>query len=563
MNDDNARLAHAIWDAKYRFRNAQGAVIDQNLNDTWLRVASTIATAEPGNRTEWRNRFYYLLQSGAFLPAGRILAGAGVDRAVTLLNCFVMQQPIDNDAIIQRQMQECALTLQHGGGIGCDFSALAPQDFRVTPQSKPALGPVHHLHTWDQLCTQLSSGIHRRCAMIATLRCDHPDIEKFITAKREPGSLTHFNLSVLVTEAFLQAVSQDGDWLLTFPAVSRRVRARELWESIMQANYQYAEPGVLFIDRINRLNNLHYRETISCTNPCGEIPLPEYGACNLGSLNLVHFVEHPFTPDARINFEKLRETTWLATRLLDNVIDVTAFPLAQQKNEVLATRRIGLGIFGLADLLAMLQLPYYSQAARDVAARIMQTIQQTAYLGSCALAKEKGCFPTFESGHFLAGIHAQALPEAIRESISQNGLRNSHLTAIAPTGSISLLAGNISSGIEPLYGLNFKHRTSVSGHEEFFHVSAYAWQQWLAKGNPCDFIPDFFTCAHEISPEQQLLMVGAIQPFVDSAISKTINLPETIPFTDFAGIYLRANELGLKGCTTFRSRATAVLCHSP
>jgi ribonucleoside-diphosphate reductase alpha chain len=417
--------------------------------------------------------------------------------------------------------------------------------------------------------------------MMATLRCDHPDIEAFVDAKRQPGELTNFNLSVLISDAFMQAVESGGDWPLIFPvyglgglarldgkplvervwpgsdrkvlcAVLREVPARGLWDRIMRANYDTAEPGVLFIDRINAENNLGYRESISATNPCGEIPLPPYGACNLGSLNLTHFVREPFRAQAQLDLVALRDAVAVAVRLLDNVIDVSRFPLAEQAEQARGSRRIGLGMTGLADALIMLGLHYASAQARGLASQVMRTICHAAYRASTDLAGEKGSFPFFDAAACVQRPFIQRLPEDIRAGIRQKGLRNSHLTAIAPTGTISLLANNVSSGIEPVF--DFEHRRRVRGSDgadAWYELRDYALRLWRR-----DFgdkpLPDCFVAAHQLQPQDHLTMQAAVQPFVDNAISKTINVPQDCDLAEFRAIYTRAYQLGLKGCTTFR-----------
>jgi ribonucleoside-diphosphate reductase alpha chain len=427
--------------------------------------------------------------------------------------------------------------------------------------------------------TVLSTGA-RRGAMIASLRCDHPDIETFIEAKREPGRLRHFNLSVQVTDAFMEAVASDANWPLVFPdeplepdmnaetvmrrwpgcndPVSCRVLARrparELWEHIMRATYDTAEPGVLFVDRINEFNNLAYRESITTTNPCGEIPLPPYGACNLGSVNLTRFVRDPFTPRARLDLDAIRDTTEVATRLLDNVIDCSEFPLEKQALQARGSRRIGIGITGLADALIMLGLHYGEVVARREAARVMETVCFAAYRSSIQLAREKGSFPFFERKVYLESRFVRSLPEDIRSGIAEHGIRNSHLTAIAPTGTISLLANNVSSGIEPVF--DFRHSRKVlnrEGEYERFDLEDHAFRVWRERGNDTTNLPAKFIDARSLSPGAHLEMQAALQPCVDSAISKTINVPEDFAFDEFQVLYRAAYDRGLKGCTTFRS----------
>jgi ribonucleoside-diphosphate reductase alpha chain len=424
--------------------------------------------------------------------------------------------------------------------------------------------------------TILSTGA-RRGAMMATLRCDHPDIEEFVTAKQQRGQLRRFNLSVQVTDAFIAAVRSDDAWPLMFPAVAfdgdgetiwrdwpgedrpvpcrvtRRVGARELWERILQATYDYAEPGVLFIDRINHLNNLWYRERLSATNPCGEIPLPPYGACDLGSLNLTRFVRSPFTPAARIDFQGLEQTTRRAVRLLDNVIDASRFPLPPQAENAHGSRRLGLGITGLADAMVMIGLTYGSADSLTMAADIMRHICHTTYRASVALAKEKGCFPYCERDHYLSGAFIRSLPDDIRSGIAETGIRNSHLLAIAPTGTISLLAGNVSSGLEPIFADSYARNVlAEDGTPKAFRLTDYALDLWRRMTGSGSGMPRGFVTTGELPVSAHLQMQAALQPFVDNSISKTINVPQHTSFEEFKQIYDLAYDMGLKGCTTFR-----------
>jgi ribonucleoside-diphosphate reductase alpha chain len=516
-----------------------------------------------------------------FLPGGRILAGAGTDLDVTLFNCFVMGRIDDSMEGIFDALKEGALTMQHGGGVGYDFSTLRPAGSPAWRVGGLASGPVSFMHIWDSMCQTLLSTAARRGAMMATLRCDHPDIEAFVEAKRQPGKLTNFNLSVLVSDAFMQAVEAGTNWPLVFPVdglggrdrcvaertverdwpgyegkvdclVLREVPARELWERMMRANYENAEPGVLFIDRINTENNLGNRETISATNPCGEIPLPPYGACNLGSLNLTRFVRDPFGAQACLDLAALRDATVVAVRLMDNVIDLSRFPLPQQAVQARGSRRIGLGITGLADALIMLGLHYASQAGRLQASEVMRTICHTAYRASIGLAAEKGSYPFFDREACLQRPFIRRLPEDIRTGIREQGLRNSHLVAIAPTGTVSLLADNVSSGIEPVFDFEYRREVrNTDGGTASYELRDYALQCWRERyGDRA--LPDCFVAARAITPDDHLAMQAALQPFVDNAISKTINVPRDYDFSAFRTIYTQAYALGLKGCTTFR-----------
>jgi ribonucleoside-diphosphate reductase alpha chain len=408
--------------------------------------------------------------------------------------------------------------------------------------------------------------------MMATLRCDHPDIEAFVAAKRQPGALTRFNLSVLVTDGFLRAVDEGTEWPLAFPAegagrhMLRAVRARELWESIVHTAFECAEPGVIFIDRVRALDNLGYAERIGATNPCGEIPLPPYGACDLGSLNLTRFVTSPFSPQAQLDTAALAETARIATRMLDNVYDVSGFPLPQQAQAATASRRIGLGITGLGDALIMLGLAYDDERARRVAAGAMQAVTEAAYWASVEIAREKGAFPLYDAERYLAAPFVHALPPELTAAIERDGIRNSHLTAIAPAGTISLLAGNVSSGLEPVYALQYD-RGVRQADASILHVpvECYALAEYVRlKGEDAALTHAFVTIA-DVGPDAQLRMQAALQAHVDNAIAKTVNVPTGIPFAEFAATYRRAYALGLKGCTVYRpNRVTgAVLSASP
>ncbi|MCX8049538.1 MAG: adenosylcobalamin-dependent ribonucleoside-diphosphate reductase [Methylohalobius sp.] len=570
-NLDLDPISRLIWESKYR---AEG---EHNIQDTWRRVAQAVASAE-ADPAIWSERFYRLLEDFQFLPGGRILAGAGTGKQVTLFNCFAMGVIEDSLDGIFQALKEGALTMQQGGGVGYDFSTLRPRGSRAKTVGGIASGPVSFMHIWDVTCATLLSTGARRGAMMATLRCDHPDIEEFIDAKRDPQALRNFNLSVEVTEAFLDAVRVGADWPLVFPKeklanrvgegevlrdwpgyehpvpcrVLKVVPARQLWHKIMRATYDVAEPGVLFIDRINRLNNLYYCERLYTTNPCSELPLPPYGACDLGSFNLTAFVREPFSPSACFDFAALTELVPLAVRFLDDVIEISRFPLPAQRQEAHAARRIGLGITGLADALIMLGLHYASEEARAFASQVMQSLCQGAYKASIDLAREKGVFPKFDREKYLAGPFVASLPEDIRKAISAHGLRNSHLLAIAPTGSISLLAGNVSSGLEPAFAWRYQRRLQLpDGSWALREVEDAAFRLWQRQ-RPGQPLPPAFVTATELDPEAHLTMQAALQVHVDNAISKTVQVPEDYLFAQFENVYWRAYELGLKGCTTYR-----------
>ena len=551
-------IAHQIWDMKYRLKDASGAPIEATVAATWQRVAKAAASAEaPGEQKRWARAFEAILADYHFLPAGRILAGAGSGRNVTLFNCFVMGAIDDSMAGIFDNLKEAALTLQQGGGIGHDFSTLRPRGAPVKGVGADASGPLSFMDVWDAMCRTIMSAGSRRGAMMATLACDHPDIEAFIDAKRDPSRLRMFNLSVLVSDAFMAAVAADGDWPLVFAGKTcKTVKARELWARIMHATYDVAEPGVIFIDRINARNNLAYCETIRATNPCGEQPLPPYGACLLGSLNLTRFVADAFTPRARLDTAGLAATVTTAVRLLDNIIDISRYPLAAQAHEARAKRRIGLGLTGLGDALAMLGLVYGSDAAVTAAGEWMQAIEQAAYEASIELAREKGAFPLYDRDRLLATAGIARLPAAITRKIARHGLRNGLLTSIAPTGTISLFAGNISSGIEPIFSFRFERKIlDVDGSQRTETVEDYAVRAFGARFGADEALPEGFVTTRDLAPGDHLRMQAAVQAHVDSSISKTINCPADITFEAFRAIYEDAYAMDLKGCTTYRPNA--------
>ncbi|MCP5411732.1 MAG: adenosylcobalamin-dependent ribonucleoside-diphosphate reductase [Alphaproteobacteria bacterium] len=548
-------ISHQIWDMKYRLKAPDGTPIDNSLEESWARVALALAAAEaPDMRGTHAHQFAAALAGHRFIPAGRILAGAGTGRDVTLFNCFVMGAIPDSMDGIFAALREAALTLQQGGGIGYDFSTLRPKGAAVAGVGADASGPVSFMDVWDSMCRTIMSAGSRRGAMMATLRVDHPDIEDFITAKRTPGRLTNFNMSVLVSDAFMAAVKADEDWNLVFgDKVYRTVRARALWDSIMRSTYDHAEPGVIFIDRINLQNNLAYCEVICATNPCGEQPLPPYGACLLGSINLAKLVRHPFSDQAVLDMAELEKLTATAVRMLDNAIDVSRFPLEAQRQEAKAKRRIGLGVTGLADALIFCKTRYGSPESIALIRQWLEALSHAAYRASVALAREKGAFPLFDRTEYLARPHIAALPRDIRAAIAQYGIRNALLTSIAPTGTISLLAGNVSSGIEPVFAHSYTRKVlQPDGSRSEQTVSDYAVRVFREMFGDETALPDYFVNAQTLSPADHLAVQAAAQPFVDSAISKTINVPASISFADFAHVYEEAYASGCKGCTTYR-----------
>jgi ribonucleoside-diphosphate reductase alpha chain len=546
-------IGNEIWNMKYRFKKADGQVVDKTVADTWQRVAAALAEVED-NPKAWESKFYQALNDYGFLPGGRILAGAGTGRTVTLHNCFVMGTIGDDMASIFENLKEAALTMQQGGGIGYDFSTLRPRGAPVMGVGADASGPLSFMDVWDAMCRTIMSAGSRRGAMMATMRCDHPDIEDFITAKQSQGRLTNFNLSVLATDAFMAAVKADSDWDLQFGGtVYKTVRASTLWDTMMHATYDYAEPGIIFIDRINARNNLAYCETIAATNPCGEQPLPPYGTCLLGSINLARLVKDPFTEHAALDESKLSDLAATATRMMDNVVEASRYPVAEQHNEAISKRRIGLGMTGLADALILCGLTYGSPKAVAAAERWASIISHAAYRASIGLAKEKGAFPLFDRDGYLASPTIQELPQDIRDGIAEHGIRNALLTSIAPTGTISLFADNVSSGIEPVFSFIYtRHVLQKDGSRKAQEVSDYAYRVFREMNGEVAPLPDYFVDAQTLLPAAHLAMQAAVQKHVDSAISKTINVPADFPFEEFSNVYLTAYESGCKGCTTYR-----------
>ena len=571
-------VSEQIWDKKYKLTTPNvGVPDDKSVQDTWRRIAKACAEAprtfygkgglplrSSENISRSQLEYYKALEDFKFLPAGRIIAGAGSGRNVTLFNCYVMGTIPDSMAGIFDMLKEAALTMQQGGGIGYDFSTLRPKGAPVKGVDADASGPLTFMDVWDAMCRTVMSAGSRRGAMMATMRCDHPDIEDFITAKRDPLRLRMFNLSVLCTDDFMKAVREDSDWNLHFEnrhgeTISQKtVRARELWHKIMDNTYNYAEPGVIFIDRINEMNNLWNQELISATNPCGEQPLPPYGACLLGSINLTMFVDNPFTPQARIREEELMASIRSAVRILDSVIDISLFPIPQQREEAMNKRRMGIGITGLADMLLMLKMVYGSDQAVNLTEILMKDLAIAAYRESIELAKLYGPCPATttykQRTDFISSGYMKNMPDVIKNDIVEHGIRNSHLMSIAPTGTISLYAGNISSGIEPIFAADYTRKIlNDDGTKRLEKVQDYAVKLYreLIDFDDDSPIPNLVT-AQDLSPDAHLVMQAAAQKWVDSSISKTINLPKEISFEDFEKVYWQAYDLGCKGCTTYR-----------
>lgn len=552
----DAAIASEIWSQKYRFAPPQGEP-EPDVAATWTRVASALAKAEPPeDRVRMRALFLDALTDFRFLPAGRILAGAGTGRQVTLFNCFVMGTIPDTLEGIFAHLREAAMTMQQGGGVGMDFSTIRPKGAPVRGVGAEASGPLSFMDAWDAMCRTVMSAGSRRGAMMGCLRIDHPDIENFIDAKRDAARFRNFNLSVLVTDAFMAALAGNGDWPLRFGDVTyRTVRARDLWARLMRATFDGAEPGVIFIDRVNTRNNLAGMEMISATNPCGEQPLPPYGACLLGAINLARLVERPFEATAVIDAQALEALTTTAVRMLDNVIDISNYPLPQQEAEAKAKRRIGLGVTGLADGLILCGARYGGDQAVTLCETWLGAIKRAAYRASARLAEEKGAFPLWERS-MLDQPNLQTLDDETRELIADHGLRNACLTTIAPTGTTSLIAGNVSSGVEPVFAFSYSRKVrQPDGSTREEAVEDYAMAQWRRLRGEAPPPVGVFVSAQTLTPTDHLKMQSAAQRHIDSAISKTVNCPEDISFEAFADIYLHAYELGCKGCTTYRPNA--------
>jgi ribonucleoside-diphosphate reductase alpha chain len=549
-------LAEEIWTAKYRFAPSDGAA-DEDFAATATRVAMALAEAEADDqRVAWFERFREAMLDFRFLPAGRIIAGAGTARSVTLFNCFVMGTVPDSLGGIFDHLREAALTMQQGGGVGMDFSTIRPNGAAVEGVGADASGPLSFMDCWDSMCRTVHSAGQRRGAMMGCLAVDHPDIEAFIDAKRDPLRLRNFNLSVLVSDAFMTALGADADWPLSFQGKTfRTVRARDLWDRLMRSTYDCAEPGVIFIDRVNAANNLKHCESISASNPCGEQMLPPYGACLLGSINLARLVARPFEDGAELDEQELAELTATAVRMLDNVIDISRYPLPQQEAEAKAKRRIGLGVTGLADALLFCGKVYGSGGAVEQTRRWLSIIKKSAYRTSARLAAEKGRFPLYDET-MLDAPNLQSLDAETRALIKEHGLRNGCLTSIAPTGTTSLLAGNVSSGIEPVFAFSYERRIlQPDGSARFEPVEDYAMHVWRKVRG--DEVPpeDLFVSAQTLKPSDHLAMQAAAQALVDSSISKTVNCPADIGFDEFADIYIEGYHLGCKGMTTYRPNA--------
>ncbi len=554
--------------------------------DIYRRVARALASVEPeADRALWEQRFFDNLQAGA-IGAGRIMSAAGTAIQATLINCFVQPvgdciQGVDDGGYpgIYEALREAAETMRRGGGVGYDFSRIRPRGAEVKTMASLASGPCSYINVFDQSCATVESAGARRGAQMGVLRIDHPDVLEFITAKRTPGRWNNFNVSVGVSDAFMRALADDQPWELVHRArpgstlmaqgafqrtdglwVYRSMPARELWDTVMRSTYDFAEPGILFLDHIQRDNNLRYCESIEATNPCGEQPLPPYGCCDLGPVILPRFVRHPFGFGGlpSFDFEAFEQAVALQVRALDNVLDVTFWPLPQQREESAAKRRIGVGFTGMGNALAMLCVRYDRAEGRALAAQIAERMRDAAYTASVALAQEKGAFPKFDADGYLAeGTFASRLPEALRSAIRTHGIRNSHLLSIAPTGTVSLaFADNASNGIEPPFSWMYRRKKrEADGSTNDYAVEDHAWRLYRELGGDMAKLPEYFVNALEMTATDHLAMMEAVQPFVDTAISKTVNVPADYPYDDFKGLYQQAWRAQLKGLATYRPNA--------
>jgi len=568
-------IVETIWREKYRYSD------EASPHESNIRICKGVYASDPEKSTRARIAVE-AMDSQEWCPAGRIHAGAGTPHRVTLINCYV--SPIIADSIdssekhpvgIMDALKVAAKTQQMGGGIGMDFSTIRPAGAILTRTGSTASGPVPFMGMWDSMCRTIMSSGARRGAMMATMSDDHPDIFKFIHAKKEAGVLTNFNVSVLVSDDLMRAVAAGTDWQLGFhipkggvsyenePLVERdgktwyvyeTVPARELWDAILTSTYNYAEPGVIFIDQVNRMNNLNYCENIRCTNPCGEQPLPPNGDCNLGAVNLAVMVNDPFGADPTVKMERIRKVVKIAVRFLDNVLDVTLYPTLDQELEAKAKRRIGLGITGLGNMLQQMKLHYDSDGGRSLVVAVMKVIRDTAYSASVDLAQERGPFPEWKK-EYVQSPFIQELPNVLKQRIGSVGTRNSVILTIAPTGTTSIYYGNVSSGIEPTFAWSYERRVRAENRDEdwrTFDVMDYGYLKYQeVKGEDTE-LASYMVTALELPVTAHVLMQAVCQEFVDASISKTINCPKSMTYEEFRQVYKTAYELGLKGCTTYR-----------
>lgn len=633
-----------IWDKKYRLKTKKGEPVDADIDGTYKRVAKALADAEPTTEKQkyWYERFLWALRRGV-IPAGRITSNAGAlehKPATSTINCTVSGTIPDSMDGILEKVHEAGLTLKAGCGIGYEFSTLRPRGAFVAGAGAYTSGPLSFMDIYDKMCFTVSSAGGRRGAQMGTFEISHPDVKEFIKAKREDGRLRQFNLSLLITDEFMAAVAADAEWPLVFPIsekevgdldladakqvvwrewpaskdyvtrddglvackVYNHVRARGLWDMIMASTYDFAEPGFILIDRVNEMNNNWFCEAIRATNPCGEQPLPPYGACLLGSVNLTKFVRDPFTDKARFDWEEYKEVVRVFTRMLDNVVEVNGLPLEQQRNEIMRKRRHGMGFLGLGSTMTMLKMKYGSPASCEFTEAVSREMAVAGWEVALALAEEKGPAPImdedftvtaemlrkrpemvqdgFKAGDTVKGrvLHAKysrymqrvagVAPELVQK-LAETGARFTHHSSIAPTGTISLsLANNASNGIEPSFAHHYSRNVIREGKKSKEKVDVYSFELLAYRelvnpkampysDDPDAKLPDYFIAADDISPKEHVDIQAASQIWIDSSISKTANVPTDFPYEDFKDIYRYAHEKGLKGCTTFRFNPAA------
>lgn len=630
-----------IWDTKYRLKTKDGEAIDKTIDETYKRVAKALAGVEKGKTAQekYYNEFLWALRQGV-IPAGRIVSNAGAKEhkpATSTINCTVSGSIADSMDDILNKVHEAGLTLKAGCGIGYEFSTLRPKDAYVSGAGAYTSGPLSFMDIYDKMCFTVSSAGGRRGAQMATFDISHPDVVEFIRAKREDGRLRQFNLSLLITSEFIEAVKKDKPWSLSFPVteaektmdvldldnkqqivwrdlpnktgyisnedglvackISKTMPARRLWDIIMSSTYDYAEPGFILIDKVNEMNNNWFCENIRATNPCGEQPLPPYGSCLLGSINLTRFVDKPFSKEARFDWETYRKTIRVFTRMLDNVVEINGLPLQKQRDEIVGKRRHGMGYLGLGSTLTMLGMKYGDAESLIVTEEITKTLAIEGWKEGLALSKEKGAAPIMDKEYTVTGemlhkrpemkadgykkgdkvpgkvLHAkysrymqllaQEEPELVKELIQQ-GCRFTHHSSIAPTGTISLsLANNASNGIEPSFAHHYSRNIIREGKKtkekvDVFSFELLAYRELINSKampnseNPDTQLPGYFISADEVTPKQHVDVQAAAQKWIDSSISKTANVPTDFPYEEFKSIYEYAYDKGLKGCTTFR-----------
>jgi len=555
---------------------------EKSADEIFVRVARAVAKAEK-NPAKFEAEFLSALRDG-FIPAGRIMSAAGSGINATLMNCFV--EPIGDcfaevcettgNPGIYRALWEAGETMRRGGGVGYNFSPIRPKNSLVKGTQSYASGPVSFMHVFDKSCSTVESAGSRRGAQMGVLDVSHPDIREFIRAKRTPGSLTNFNVSVGVSDAFMRAVEKGESFKLVHKATPSQMQidngayqegdvwvyevvdAVELYREIMELTFDFAEPGILFLDRMNEENNLRsIGECLSATNPCAEQPLPAYGCCDLGSVNLARVVKNVFTAEAQIDWALLKRLVTTAVRMLDNVLDITFWPLEKQRIEAMNKRRIGLGFTALGNALIFHCIKYNSEEGRAKAVEIQEFMRDNAYRASIELAKEKGAFPLFDADKYLQSPFIQRLPDDIKEGIRKYGIRNSHVLSIAPTGTLSLaFCDNSSNGVEPAFTWSYpRNKRMPDGSTATYNVMDHAYRVWLANGGSADALPDYFVSALEMSAQDHMAMLQVLQPYVDTSISKTVNVPEDYPFEQFQNLYMLAWKGGLKGLATYRPSA--------